>query len=104
MENKDTDVSNTSLSNNPKNIDDLCCTLSKLFNYSDLDEIKSCQQSVINQLEKCNKKTASCVDISKNYREKLTKQFLDYNKKLDQVKKQMDDIQTRLIKLESNQN
>ena len=81
-------------------IENLCKELSQLFNTEDLNEIKACQESVINQLEKCNKKTASCLEISKIYREKITEQFSVYNKKLVVVKKKMDDIQTRLAELE----
>jgi len=88
------------MENSEQNIENLCKSLTELFNTQDLNEIKARQQSVINQLEKCNQKTGSCIEISRQYHSKIEVQFSAYNKKLITVKRQMDDIQLRLAKLE----
>lgn len=88
------------MENSEHNIENLCKSLTELLNTQDLNEIKARQQSVINQLEKCNKKTGSCIEISRQYRSKIEVQLSEYNKKLISVKHQMDDIQVRLAKLE----
>merc|ERR1712189_145005 len=88
----------------PLDFENFCAELTKLFNTEDLEEIKKCQLSVISHLEKCNKKTASCVQISKNYHERLAKQFSEYSKKMEKARKSMENIQTRIAKLEHKNN
>ena len=83
-----------------KDLQSLTRNFSTLLNQTDMSEILQIQGRIMDNLEKADEKSSSCLNLSKTYQEKYGQMFKDYTDKCRECQKLMESIGGRLRRLE----